>query len=85
MQLISESGAKVSSIFKDFQAQFLKRPEGDVHFTCTQGREIAALLTRVLETKERQNLPVQVTATVPSLSGDLPVAKFTLTLSLKLG
>src|SRR5258708_499135 len=37
MRLIAAGGGKVSLIFKDFRAEFLKRAEGDVHFTCLDG------------------------------------------------
>ena len=63
-------------------AEFLKRAEGDVFFTCAQGKEIASLVTRAAESKERVELPVNLTATFPE-QGDDRVAKFTLTLSLK--
>jgi len=82
-KLIEDAGAKVSLVFKDFHAEFLKRPEGDVHFTCTEGRAIAELVKKTLGSDERQSLPVHVVATVPSKLGEEPVAKFTLTLSLK--
>jgi acyl-coenzyme A thioesterase PaaI-like protein len=84
MRMIETEGkGKVSLIFKDFHANFLKRAEGDVHFTCTQGKEIRALVQSALDTGERQNLPVKIIATVPSKLGDEPVADFILTLSLK--
>lgn len=84
MRLIQTEGeGKVSLIFKDFHAEFLKRAEGDVFFTCTQGEEVQALVRKAIETGERENLAVRVTATVPSKFGDEPVAQFTLTLSLK--
>ena len=84
MRLIETEGkGKVSLIFKDFHAEFLKRAEGDVLFTCTQGAEIQALVRKALESGERENLPVHLVATVPSKLGNEPVAKFTLTLSLK--
>jgi acyl-coenzyme A thioesterase PaaI-like protein len=78
-----QAKGKVALIFKDFHADFLKRAEGDVHFTCTQGAEIRELVKKAIETGERQNLPVHLTATVPSKLGAEPVAQFTLTLSLK--
>lgn len=74
---------KITLIFKDFKADFLKRAEGDVLFTCSAGREIAALVDAAIATGERQNLPVEVIATVPAKFGDEPVAKMSLTLSLK--
>ncbi len=73
----------ISLIFKDFHADFLKRAEGDVFFTCEDGLAIRELVKKALGTGERQNLPVQVVATVPSQLGNEPVARFTLTLSLK--
>ncbi len=76
-------GKDLGLIFKDFKANFLKRAEGDVYFTCKNGLEIQGMIARARETGERQNLPIQVTATVPSKSGDEPVAEFVLTLSLK--
>lgn len=83
MKLIRESAQPVSLIFKYLNADFLKRAEGDVYFTCTQGREIAGLVQSALDSEERVEMPVEVIATVPDLLGDEPVAKFTLGLSLK--
>jgi acyl-coenzyme A thioesterase PaaI-like protein len=82
MDLIKRSGARVSMIFKDFKADFSKRAEGDVHFRCDQGREIADLVARAVATGERVELPVTVTAEVPGKLQE-PAAVFTLTLSLK--
>lgn len=84
MRLIqTEGNGKVSLIFKDFHADFLKRAEGDVYFTCTQGAEVQALVRKTIASGERESMAVNVTATVPSKLGDEPVAKFVLTLSLK--
>ncbi|MEO5968598.1 MAG: DUF4442 domain-containing protein [Bdellovibrionia bacterium] len=83
LQMIQKSGVGVSLIFKDFHAEFLKRAEGDVHFSCESGKEIAELVERAIESGERQNLSVQVIATVPDKEGIEPVARFTLTISLK--
>jgi acyl-coenzyme A thioesterase PaaI-like protein len=74
---------KGSLIFKDFTAKFLKRPEGETYFTCQSGDLIREAVERAASTGERVDLPVPVIATVPSLSGDEPVAEFMLTLSLK--
>jgi len=83
MRLIQESGQNVSLLFKEFKAQFLKRAEGDVFFTCEDGSAIRALVNKALTSDDRVNLTVHVTATVPSLLGSEPVALFELTLSLK--
>jgi len=74
---------KGTLIFKDFNAKFLKRPEGETHFTCNAGAQIREAVARADTTGERVDLPVAVTATVPSISGSEPVAEFVLTLSLK--
>lgn len=83
MRLIQEQGNQVSLIFKDFHADFLKRAEGDTLFTCEDGEAIQELVGKAIETGERQNMTVHVTATVPSKLGHEPVAQFKLTLSLK--
>ena len=82
MKLIRNNQSRISLIFKDFHADFLKRAEGDVHFICEDGLAIQNLVEVTEQTGERQNLPVQITATVPTISNE-PVAKFILTLSLK--
>jgi acyl-coenzyme A thioesterase PaaI-like protein len=82
-RLISQSGNKLNLVFKEFHADFLKRPEADVLFTCVDGPEIHKLVERALATGERENLPVTILATCPSKLGEEPVARFTLTLSLK--
>ena len=82
MKLIRESQSRISLIFKDFQAEFLKRAEGDVHFICEDGLAIRDLVQLTEQTEARQNLQVHIIATVPSISNET-VAKFILTLSLK--
>jgi acyl-coenzyme A thioesterase PaaI-like protein len=78
-----KAGGRIAVVFKDLRAEFLKRAEGDVHFACEQSREILALIEKADASGERENLPVRVVATVPKLSGSEPVARFTLTLSVK--
>lgn len=83
MKEIAESKKNIALSFKDFHAEFLKRAEGDVHFVCTQIPEIKKFVRDAIASGERMNFPVHIEAIVPSLSVD-PVAKFILTLSLKL-
>jgi hypothetical protein len=82
MNAIKQSCSPVALSFKDFNAVFLKRAEGDVHFCCTEGAEIRNLVERAISSGERVEMPVHVRATVPSISDDI-VATFVLTLSLK--
>ena len=74
---------KISFLFKDMKAEFLKRAEGDVHFTNEDGPAIQELIARALAGGERENATVRVIATVPKKLGDEPVAKFEMTLSIK--
>ena len=83
MRRIGQRDKRISLIFKDVRAEFLKRAEGHVHFTCEDGAAIAALVDRVATSGERGNLPVRIVATVPASFGDEAVARFELTLSLK--
>ncbi len=83
MRLIQKSGKKINLIFKDFRAEFLKRPEGDVHFRSVDGRKMRALVERTITSGERENETVEIVATCPSKLGDEPVARLYLTISLK--
>lgn len=80
---LARTRANVSIVFKDMHAEFLKRADGDVHFTCTDGKKIVQAFTATIADGERKNIPVNVVATVPSKYQDEPVAKFTLTLSMR--
>lgn len=73
----------LSFVFKDVRAEFLKRAEGTVQFTCEDGPAIRQLVTRADASGAREECTVQVLARVPSKSGDEPVARFVLTLSVK--
>jgi len=83
MKLIKESPHNIALLFKTLTAEFLKRAEGDVHFTCEEGDAIADLVNEATQSSERVESPIHVTATVPGKLGDEPVAKFTLILSIK--
>lgn len=82
-KLVRDRKVRVNFIFKDMKAEFLKRAEGDVHFTNDDGALVQQLMDRTLATGEREEATVRVTATVPSKLGDEAVARFELTLSLK--
>jgi len=74
---------KLSLVFKDAKGEFLKRAEGDTIFVCKQVKDIRRLIDQAVADGERHNMPVEVTAYVPSKEGDEPVAKFVLTASVK--
>jgi acyl-coenzyme A thioesterase PaaI-like protein len=81
--LMSVLKVRLSFVFKAVRAEFLKRPEGDVHFSCEEGEAIQALVKRAIESGEREETTVHVTARVPAELGEEPVAKFEMTLSVK--
>ncbi|MCH7612914.1 MAG: DUF4442 domain-containing protein [Candidatus Marinimicrobia bacterium] len=83
MRHIETTGKKIVLIFKDMHADYLKLVEGDAYFTCNDGDKVKEAVRLAAETGERQNVPVNITVTVPSQMGDEPVAKYTLTLSIK--
>lgn len=82
-RLATRGNDRVSFVFKDMKAEFLKRAEDDVVFTNDDGPKIQELMARTLASGEREETSVHVVATVPSRLGEEPVARFELTLSLK--
>jgi hypothetical protein len=82
LKAISESGKRVDFIFRDFQAEFLKRADGHVHFVCEEGKKVAQLIHKAIAGDERQNQTFGGYAFVPSKSEE-PVMKYKLTLSVK--
>ncbi|GLT14618.1 PaaI family thioesterase [Vibrio algivorus] len=78
-----QMGKKISLAFKAVKAEFLARPESDVVFVCNDGKLIDKMLSETMETGERVNQPVRITALCPSLHDDKPMAEFELTLSVK--
>ncbi|MCK6265044.1 DUF4442 domain-containing protein [Vibrio sp. ZSDE26] len=83
MSKAQSRGEKISLAFKSVKGDFLKRPETDVHFHCDDGDLIDEMLDQTIESGERVNQEVKITAMCPSLHGDEPMAVFYLTLSLK--
>lgn len=75
-------GTKYSIVFKDFKANFLKRPESDVVFSCTDSEKIDAMLSECKTTGERVTKQIRIEARVPDNHDEL-VAEFELGLSLK--
>ncbi len=83
METIRAHGSRVVLLFKDMQAEFLARAEDDVTFRCDEGAAVRAAVDQAMATGERVNVPVHIVATVPRKRGDTPIARFTMTLTLK--
>jgi acyl-coenzyme A thioesterase PaaI-like protein len=82
IQAARDAKAKLSIVFKDLHAEFLKRADGDVHFVCEDGKAIVDAVARVAEGGERQTCPVSVIAVIPTSSAE-PIARFQMLLSVK--
>ena len=80
---IRKSKRNIVLIFKDINAKFFKRAEGNTHFICKYKKEIEQAVQKVITSKDRVNLEVPVIATVPEKLGNEPVAEFKITLSMK--
>jgi acyl-coenzyme A thioesterase PaaI-like protein len=72
--------AKISLAFKSFNAEFLKRAESDVNFTCKEGDKINKMIEESKIEGKRVNEMIDVEA---MNSSNEMVAKFTMELSLK--
>ncbi len=79
---IQESGKKIDFIFKDFQADFLKRADGHVHFVCAEVPLVQQLIDKAADSDQRHAQTFAGFAYVPE-KGDEPVMKYKLTLSVK--
>ena len=77
-----KQGGKVNVIFKAISAEFFRRADSHTSFVCEEGKKIEEAIEKVLQTKERQNLPVIVKAYCFKKSQE-PVAEFRVILSLK--
>ena len=84
LDVIKNSNKKIVPIFKDFHADYFKRAEGDVHFICDEGPKIRNMIDQVIKTNKRINEKITVNAYVPDKLDNEVVAKFSLTLSLKI-
>jgi hypothetical protein len=81
IMLARHKGMKL--VFADMKAEFLKRADGDVLFRNRDGARIVEAVARAAESGERVTIPLEVLATVPARYGEEPVARFTMSLSLK--
>jgi len=76
-----ELNVRPSFAFKGMKAEFLKRAETDVEFSCDEGAIIREQVLKAIQTNERQNHWVKVTA--KDLNGEV-VALFEMEISVKI-
>ena len=82
-KLIMSAHRDLRLVFGELRAEFLKRADGDVLFRSRNGRAVTDAVRRAVATHERVTIPVEVVAAVPAKYGDEPVARFSMSLSLK--
>ncbi|HEL8628263.1 TPA: DUF4442 domain-containing protein, partial [Legionella pneumophila] len=63
-----QAKCKVSLAFKSFQAQFLRRPESDVYFICTEGEVVKKMIEESKKSGERINKPIHIKAYINYLT-----------------
>ena len=78
------SPEKVSFIFKDFKAQFLKRASRGTYFTCLEAKEVKALVKKAEKSKDRVEQRFKGFAYTDKTIKEA-VMNYELTLSLKAG
>lgn len=88
MDIIRNKKVKVSLVFKDMNAEFLRRAETDVYFVCNDGEKVFKLIEKSLNTGLREEEKINVIAysnynVSTEESNPEIVARFDLTLSLK--
>jgi acyl-coenzyme A thioesterase PaaI-like protein len=76
-----ELNVRPSFAFKAMKSEFIKRAETDVIFTCDEGAVVREQVLKAIQTNERQNHWVKVTA--KDLNGDV-VALFEMEISVKI-
>jgi len=74
---------KFSIVFKDFKADFIKRPEGDVFFISTEGTHIQAMADHSVSSGERVTEGIKIIAVTGYPDHAETVAEFMLGLSIK--
>ncbi len=82
MWRIDAAAERVSLVFKDFKASFLKRPTDDVIFVCTDAAKIDSQIQRAVASGERVTEQISIKA-YENKNRHEPVAEFELGLSLK--
>ena len=79
LHILKKHKSKAKLIFKDFQADFIKRATSDVIFICDDFTAIEDSVLKNLKNRDRVNFKLKV----KGLCGDEKVASFTLTTSIK--
>jgi len=74
---------KMSIAFKNFEADFIKRPESDVFFVSEAGQEIKEIVEQSVNSKERITKNIKINAVINYHENPEIIAAFVLGLSVK--
>lgn len=74
---------KLSLAFKNFKADFIKRPMGDVYFVSDEGAKVQQMIDETLATGERVTNDIKIDAYTDYFENQELVASFILGLSIK--
>ncbi len=81
--IADKMNAKLSIVFKNFEANFLRRPESDVYFISDEGLIIKQMVEETIKTKERVTKDIKISAITGYPDNPEVVSEFVLGLSVK--
>ena len=81
--IADKMNAKLSIAFKNFEADFIKRPESDVYFISDEGLTIQEMVEETIKTKERVTKGIKINAITGYPDNIEVVSEFVLGLSVK--
>ncbi|HGY55097.1 MAG TPA: DUF4442 domain-containing protein [Caldithrix abyssi] len=84
LYLIGKSGRKIHFVFKEVHGHFLRRIHGPADFYCADGAAIRQAINETIQSGERIHIPVKVSVTSPVQQEEGELARFDLTLSIKM-
>ncbi|AUH71833.1 aromatic compounds catabolism [Legionella sainthelensi] len=79
----NQKQCQLSLAFKSFQAHFLRRPESDVYFVCSEGALVETMIQESKTSGERVTKPIHINAFTDYPVFHEKVADFILELSVK--
>ncbi|MEZ4704150.1 MAG: DUF4442 domain-containing protein [Bdellovibrionota bacterium] len=81
IKLIRSQNQKIDMVFKDIQANFVKRADGDTYFVCECGDQIRQMIDQARHSSDRVEQSISGFAYVHNMNE--PVMEYRLTISVK--
>ena len=83
MHIAKQKKCTPSLVFKNVQANFIKRAEAHTLFVCKDRKEIEELIDEALSTNKRCEKTLSVKAYCPKTFANKEIAEFKMTLSIR--